>query len=71
MKTTETKCPRLSRSPAYGCSASWSKAEIHFEMAKAAWRLAARNEHGAAMVIEHMERAIKTLKAMTPSTETT
>ena len=46
-------------------SASWSKAEMHFGMAKAAWKLAARNEHGAAMVIEHMERAIENLKAMT------
>ena len=46
-------------------SASWSKAEMHFGMAKAAWKLAARNEHGAAMVIEHMERAIEALKAMT------
>ena len=46
-------------------SAPWTKAEMHFGMAKAAWKLAARNEHGAAMVIEHMERAIETLKAMT------
>jgi len=52
-------------------SASWSKAEIHFGMAKAAWKLAARNEHGAAMVIEHMERAIETLKAMTPNEKLT
>jgi hypothetical protein len=48
-------------------SESWSKAEMHFGMAKAAWKLAARNEHGAAMVIEHMERAIAILKAMTPN----
>lgn len=48
-------------------SASWSKAEMHFGMAKAAWKLAARNEHGAAMVIEHMERAVETLKAMPPN----
>ena len=48
-------------------SASWSKAEMHFGMAKAAWKLAAKNEHGAAMVIEHMERAIETLKAMMPN----
>lgn len=53
-------------SPAPG-SASWSKAEMHFGMAKAAWKLAARNQHGAAMVIKHMERAIETLKAMRPN----
>ena len=48
-------------------SASWSKAEIHFGMARAAWKLAARNQHGATIVIEQMERAIATLKAITPN----
>lgn len=48
---------------------AWDNAEIHFEMAKAAWKLAARNEDGAAMAIEHMERAIASLKAITPNAE--
>ena len=43
-------------------SESWSKAEIHFEMAKAAMKLAARNTEGAQMAAEHLERAAKTLR---------
>lgn len=41
----------------------WSKADMHFALARTAYRLAARNKHGAAMAIEHMQRAIDTLKA--------
>lgn len=60
-------CPAPSElAPARG-SASWSKAEMHFEMAKAAMKLAARNTAGAQMAAEHLERAAKTLREITPN----
>jgi hypothetical protein len=45
----------------------WAKAEIHFEIARAAMKLAARNEHGGAMAIEHLEKAIESLRAVMPN----
>lgn len=45
----------------------WEKAEIHFQMAKTAMKLAARNPAGAAMAAEHLERAAATLRGITPN----
>jgi hypothetical protein len=40
-------------------------------MAKAAMKLAARNAAGAQMAAEHLERAAKTLREMTPNDKLT
>jgi hypothetical protein len=53
--------------PAYG--AEWDKAKIHFDMAKAAMKLAAKNAQGAEMAAEHLERAAATLRSLPPNTQ--
>ena len=45
----------------------WSKAEIHLQMANAAFDLAERNEYGAEMVIEHLQTAVEHMKRLIPN----
>ena len=42
----------------------WTKAKTHFEMAKAAMKLSSKTPQGAAMAIEHLERAAASLKSI-------
>ena len=43
---------------------AWEQAKIHFEMAKAAMKLAAKSPAGAIMVIEHLEKAAASLRKL-------